>query len=49
MLAAIDELVEALIDAEGPGVAVAVIKDGVVLHSKGYGYTTLGVALSDYA
>lgn len=41
MLEAIDALFEAELDAQGPGVAVAVVKDGVVLHSKGYGSANL--------
>ncbi len=35
--AAIDEIVNARIAPDGPGVAVAVTRGGVVIHSKGYG------------
>jgi len=38
---AIDAIVSARIDPQGPGVAVAVILDGAVNHSKGYGLANL--------
>ncbi len=41
MLEAIDALVAAEIEGQGPGVAVAVVKDGDVLHSTTYGYANL--------
>src|SRR3712207_6718647 len=41
MEAAIEELIRAQIDEHGPGVAVAAVKDGAVVHCKGYGYANL--------
>lgn len=37
----IDSLVESQIDTPGPGVAVAVVKDGTLLHCHGYGFANL--------
>ena len=37
----IDSLVESQIDTPGPGVAVAVVKDGTLLHCHGYGEANL--------
>jgi CubicO group peptidase (beta-lactamase class C family) len=37
----IDALVGERIDAEGPGVALAVVRDGEVVHEKGYGLANL--------
>jgi CubicO group peptidase (beta-lactamase class C family) len=39
--AAIDEIVSAKIDPKGPGLAVLAIKEGRVLHKKGYGLADL--------
>jgi CubicO group peptidase (beta-lactamase class C family) len=38
----IDEIVGEAIDEEGPGLAVLVVKEGEVLHAKGYGLSRLG-------
>ena len=40
-LAEIDSIVNARIDPQGPGVAVAVLRGGTVIHSKGYGVAQL--------
>jgi CubicO group peptidase (beta-lactamase class C family) len=37
----IDALVEGQIDSRGPGVAVAVVKDGALLHCQGYGFANV--------
>ena len=39
--AAIDGLVAAQLSPGGPGVAVAVVKDGVIVHQQGYGYADI--------
>jgi CubicO group peptidase (beta-lactamase class C family) len=41
MISAIDTIVEASIDPQGPGIAVAVAQDGNSLHCKGYGFANL--------
>lgn len=41
MIPAIDTVVEASIDPQGPGIAVAVAQDGNNLHCKGYGFANL--------
>ena len=41
MISAIDTIVEASIDPQGPGIAVAVAQDGTSLHCKGYGFANL--------
>jgi CubicO group peptidase (beta-lactamase class C family) len=41
MLNAIDMLVRAQVDLRGPGVAVAVVKDGSLLYCKGHGFANL--------
>jgi CubicO group peptidase (beta-lactamase class C family) len=41
MLTAIDQIVCQEIDPQGPGVAVAVVKDGEPVHLKGYGLANL--------
>jgi CubicO group peptidase (beta-lactamase class C family) len=41
MIGDIDAIVEAQFEANGPGAAVAVINDGVLLHCKGYGLANL--------
>jgi hypothetical protein len=37
----IDDIVRAKCDPQGPGVAVAVVKDGTVIHRQGYGFANL--------
>jgi CubicO group peptidase (beta-lactamase class C family) len=41
MIAAIDELVQPHVAVGGPGMAVGVVKDGVVIHRRGYGLAHL--------
>ena len=41
MLTAIDQIVHQEIDLQGPGVAIAVVKDGKLVHSEGYGVANL--------
>jgi CubicO group peptidase (beta-lactamase class C family) len=41
MITEIDEIIQAQFDEQGPGVAVAVVKDGEVIHCKGYGLANL--------
>ena len=41
MLAEIDAVVGGRIEADGPGVAVAVVRGGEVVHAKGYGLANL--------
>jgi len=41
MISAIDSIVEASIDPQGPGLAVAVVQNGDCLHCKGYGQATM--------
>src|SRR5579863_4863499 len=41
MLSEIDQIVSQEIDLQGPGVAIAVVKDGKPMHSKGYGVANL--------
>ncbi len=41
MLTEIDQIVRQEIDLEGPGVAIAVVKDGELVHSEGYGVANL--------
>ncbi|HVB24326.1 MAG TPA: serine hydrolase [Ktedonobacteraceae bacterium] len=41
MLTAIDQIVCQEIDLQGPGVAVAVVKEGKLVHSEGYGIANL--------
>lgn len=43
---AIDEIVRATVAADGPGVAVAVVREGTVLHRAGYGLAELEWAAS---
>jgi len=40
-MTAIDAIVNAHVDPQGPGAAVAIIHDGAVIHSKGYGLANL--------
>jgi CubicO group peptidase (beta-lactamase class C family) len=40
-MTAIDAIVNAHVDPRGPGAAVAIIHDGAVIHSKGYGLANL--------
>lgn len=37
----IDQLIQGQIGEQGPGAAVAVIRDGAVIHASGYGYANL--------
>jgi CubicO group peptidase (beta-lactamase class C family) len=41
MISAIDSIIEASIDPQGPGLAVAVVQNGDCLHCKGYGLAHL--------
>ena len=41
MLTAIDQIVRQEIDLQGPGVAIAVVKDGKLVHNEGYGIANL--------
>ncbi|GHO80385.1 serine hydrolase [Ktedonobacter sp. SOSP1-85] len=41
MLSEIDQIVHEEIDLHGPGVAIAVVKDGKMIHSAGYGFANL--------
>ncbi|EFH83237.1 serine hydrolase domain-containing protein [Ktedonobacter racemifer] len=41
MLSEIDQIVHKEIDLQGPGVAIAVVKDGKLIHSAGYGFANL--------
>lgn len=41
MLKEVDAIIQEYVDGRGPGMAVAVIKDGKVLHCKGYGLAQL--------
>jgi CubicO group peptidase (beta-lactamase class C family) len=41
MIAEIDEMVNTLIGEQEPGVAVAVVKSGQLVHGKGYGLANL--------
>lgn len=41
MLPEIDAIAEQRIEADGPGVAVAIVRGGEVLHARGYGYANL--------
>ncbi len=47
MISEIDAIVEAQFEQPGPGAAIAVVKDGALLHCKGYGLANieLGVAI----
>jgi len=40
-LAAVDDIVGAHVGEDAPGIAVAVLRDGAVLHLKGYGFADL--------
>lgn len=41
MLTAIDEIIRQDVDPQGPGIAVAVVQDGRMVHSAGYGLANL--------
>ena len=41
MIAQIDDIVRTYFEPRGPGVAVAVVKDGTVIHRQGYGMANL--------
>jgi hypothetical protein len=41
MLSEIDQIVHKEIDLQGPGVAIAVVKNGKMIHSAGYGFANL--------